>query len=505
MGRTDSSSNVPRPSSRLTPARAVRALLLGYANGVLWSIGNGLTTGTLIYYLAQELGAKGTSLSLLIAAPTLIGLLRLVTPALIGPLGGIKGTCLKSSLASYLLLAAGLPAVTLAAELPRKTMLVSIIVLICVHQLLEYVGSVALWSWLAALVPVRIRGRYFGRRQVWQLAFLIPTLLASGLFADYWKSTYKETQPERLLLGYLIPNCIGALFLLASLVPLSLMPDVPAPARRADAAARRWPVADARFRRLLWYRAWFSFFNGISQAAQNIYVYVIGIGVLPMQGMQLGMRLGQMGLSPTVGQASDRYGNRPVLELSQALVAVGPLFYCLASREQPWWIAGAWVVWTAYAGLNICLTNIMLKLSPPMDNAGYIASFEALGGLAYGLSTIAGGVALDALRDRGFHLTLGRLHDRSFRRAVSDRRRDASLGRVLVGARRRAGGQAVARDSGARKSSPGLIGRDASRGAPSPGCDQCFASVPCSRPAPAKAKGAMLPRPNCSLPRTAYC
>ncbi|HVU86354.1 MAG TPA: MFS transporter [Pirellulales bacterium] len=391
---------------RIRGALRRRALTLGYVNGVLWSVGNGLTTGTLVYYLAQELGAKGTALGVLIAAPSLIGLLRLATPALIGPLGGIKATCLKASLASYLLLAIGLPGVTLAPGIQRSTALAGLLTLICVHQLLEYVGSVALWSWLSALVPVRIRGRYFGRRQVWQLLFLMPALFLSGRFTDDWKQTYKESQPERLLLGYIIPNCVGAGLLLASLVPLVMMPDVPAPRRRAS-MTRRWPVGDLAFRRLLVYRAWFSFFNGISQAAQNIYVYVLGIGVLPMQMMQLGMRGGQMALSPLAGRASDRFGNRPVLELSQALVALGLLFYFLASPEHPWWITGAWVFWSAYVGLNICLTNIMLKLAPSQDNAGYIASFEALGGVAYGLSTLAGGYLFDRLRDAHFHTSLG--------------------------------------------------------------------------------------------------
>ncbi len=384
-----------------------RALLLGYANGVLWSVGNGLTTGTLIYYSAQELGAKGTALGVLVAAPTLVGLLRLVMPALIGPLGGIKATCLKASLASYLLLAIGLPGVTLVQVVPRATALAGMLVLICVHQLLEYIGSVALWSWLSALVPQSIRGRYFGRRQVWQLAFLIPALFVSGRFTDDWKRAYKETQPERMLLGYVIPNCVGAAFLLASLVPLALMPDVAAPKRPIrDDVVKRSPLADPGFRRLLVYRCWFSFFNGITQAAQNVYVYVLGIGVLPMQLMQLGMRGGQMALSPTIGRSSDRVGNRPILELSQALGAIGPLFYFLATPEHPWWVAGAWVAWSAYAGLNICLTNIMLKLAPPQSNASYIASFEALGGVAYGLSTLAGGVLLDRLRDAHFHVAL---------------------------------------------------------------------------------------------------
>ena len=174
--RQNSASHSPR----MTLAVRRRALRLGYINGTLWSIGNGLTTGTLIYYLAQELGAKGTALGVLIAAPTLIGVLRLATPALIGPLGGLKRTCLKASLVSYLLLAIGLPTLTLSTYFERSAVLTAIIALICIHQLLEYVGSVALWSWLSGIVPGPIRGRYFARRQIWQLAFLIPVLFASG-------------------------------------------------------------------------------------------------------------------------------------------------------------------------------------------------------------------------------------------------------------------------------------------------------------------------------------
>ncbi len=409
MAQGRSSSSRSRGSPGLAKPARRRALWLAQLQGALWSAGNGLTTGTLIFYLAQELGAKGTSVSLLIAAPSLVGLLRLVTPALVGRLGGIKRTCLKSLSVSYLLLAVGLPAVTLASPALRTKALAVMIALICVHQLLEYIGNVALWSWLGALAPARIRGRYLGRRQMWQLMLLIPALLASGLFTDYWKRTYRDTQPERVLLGYVIPNSIGTGFLLASLLPLLLMPDVPhtTATRRGGAARGRWPIHDARFLRYLVYRCWFSFFNGITQAALNIYVFVLEIGVLPMQMMQLGMRAGQLALSPTVGRVADKIGNRPVLELSQLIVALGPLFYFLASREHPWWIIGAWVVWIAYAGMNVCLPNLMLKLAPPHDNAGYISSCEALAGVMYGLSAIAGGVAFDYLRDTKFHLLLG--------------------------------------------------------------------------------------------------
>jgi len=150
------------------------------------------------------------------------------------------------------------------------------------------------------------------------------------------------------------------------------------------------------------------FFNGIGQAAFNIYPKgVLQFGVLPMQLMPIGMRSGQLAASPLVGRASDRVGNRPVLIASQALVALGPLFYWAATPLARWWIIGAWVVYIAYAGTNICLPNLMLKLAPPADNAPYIAMAETISGLAYGVSVIAGGLLFDALAQRGWTLAIG--------------------------------------------------------------------------------------------------
>jgi hypothetical protein len=121
----------------MSAARAVRrdaasrrrALRLGYLNGMLWSIGNGLTTGTLVTYLAIDLGARGLGLSLLLAAPTWIGLLRILTPLLIERFGTAKRATLVFSLISYLLIW-GLPAAGAMESAPRSPRLALLIGLV---------------------------------------------------------------------------------------------------------------------------------------------------------------------------------------------------------------------------------------------------------------------------------------------------------------------------------------------------------------------------------------
>jgi MFS family permease len=130
----------------------------------------------------------------------------------------------------------------------------------------------------------------------------------------------------------------------------------------------------------------------------------LGVSLLLSLGLQTGMKLGQLGISPRVGAMADRLGNRPVMIVSQLLVAAGLLFYAAATPEHWAWFAGAWVLWIAYAGMNVCLPNLLLKLSPERSNTPYIATFYAVTGLCYAANTIVGGWLVDQYRTWQFSL-----------------------------------------------------------------------------------------------------
>ena len=392
-----------------------RAIRLSYVNAAFWSIGNGLTSSTLLYYLALDLGASGVSLSLILALPALVGLLRLSTPYLVRWCGSAKPVCVGMSVLSYLLLWIWVAQVPAPGKHGEHDLLTLLIAVVCVHQLLEYIAHAALYAWLADLVPVRIRGRFFGRRNMWQLATLIPTSLLGGYFAQWWSQTHIEADAQTRLLAYTIPIAIGAVMLLGSVVPLLLMPATkvghqePNSSRSPqNSGSRFWqltirPFTDPRFVPLLIYRGWFSLSNGITQAAQNIYPRsVLSLGVGDMAVMRTVMQLGQLGLSPIVGRWADRFGNRPVLQASQAIVAVSLLFFLFASDTSPalrWLILGGFVLWSAYAGINVCFYNLMLKLPPKgEERSPYVSAHEATGSITYAVSTVAGGYALDLLR-----------------------------------------------------------------------------------------------------------
>lgn len=389
----------PTASRRLAIWQRRHARRLAQWNAAIWALGNGLVTSTLIIYLAIELGATRTGLAvgLIRATPQLIGVLRLAAPALVGRLAGRKPFCIGAYLLSGLVLLA-LPWGAAPGRLASADASMALLVILWgTYHLLEHLGTVALWSWLADLVPERIRGRFLGRRDRWLLTGQIVGMAASGLFTYAWTQHYRG-EPHRAWIGYAISAAVGAGVLMMAVVPLAGVPAIVAgraPTLRSALLQIIIPLKDRRFLRLVAFGAWLAVANSLSVPAQDIYVRrVLEIHLLAILGLQTFLRGGQWGVSPWLGRLADRLGNRPVMAGSLLIVATGPLFYALATPQQPWWIGGAWVVWIAFAGLNVCLPNLLLKLSPVRNNIPYIAVYYAISGLAFaGGNTLSGALA----------------------------------------------------------------------------------------------------------------
>jgi MFS family permease len=272
---------------------------------------------------------------------------------------------------------------------------------------LEYIGTVLLWSWLGDICPTDIRGRFIGNRERYMLIARIAGMLAAGGFAWIWNEI---SSSKTSWISYAIPASLAAALMLTAILPLIRMPD---PARRpgrtsTSLAPMFAPLRDARLLWLLGFGAWFSLANGLTQSAQYLFpIVVFSLPLLVRNVYTSGMRLGQAALAPSIGAYADAFGNRRVLIVSQLIVAMGPLFFVLAARlpatdyehapllswmPLPWWIlAGAWITWIAYVGLNVGLPNLMLKLAGGGDKASYVAWYFAVTGVVYGISTIAGG------------------------------------------------------------------------------------------------------------------
>ena len=372
----------------------------------------------------------GLGIGLIVAAPQLAGLLRLGAPSLIGRLWDRKRFCLTAYLLSAMALLA-LPWAASPGRLPSPAMsLAALVALWCVYQVLEYLGTVALWSWFADLAPAAIRGRFLGRRERWMAAGQAVGMVLAAGFLWTWHDLWPQ---EPQWTGYAVAACAGACAMIAALAPLALIPRaVVSPAARGGVplSALLAPLADRRFLWLLAFGCWLSFCHGAIETPMNVFPYrALGLGVWVMLWLKTGLRLGQMAIAPRVGRWIDRWGNRPAMAVSLAVVAQASLFYFLATPQRPWWIAGAWALWVAWVGLNIGQPNLMLKLSPGRANTSYIAVWFTATGLCYAASTVTGRDALRPIRrvhvHRARRLPLGLLP-----RRVLVRLGDAMSGRA---------------------------------------------------------------------------
>ncbi len=409
-----------RHAQRPTVFELRRARRMAYLNGAIWSFGNGLVSTMLVIYLAMDLGVEvvGLGVGLIIAAPQIVGLLRMSAPTLIGRLGDRKSFCLATFALAGLVLTT-LPAAV--AVLPtQRASLYALVAVWCVFHLLQYLGTVALWSWLADLAPLPIRGRFIGRRERSMVAAQAAAMILTAIFS-YYAGRDQLDWPKWLC--YTLPTILGAFFMLAAIIPLALMPRVGPPQARAPLAAclparsrtaprtpadkpplaLLAPFLDRRFLGLMLFGCWFSFFNGVTQSAHFVYGdKVLLVSLSAMLTLRTVTRVGQFTLSPICGRLADRLGDVAVLAPCLFLVAQGPLFYLLATPAHPWLIDCAWIVWIAYAGVNVALPNLMLRLSPRKTNASYIAAYYALTGLFYAGSTIVGGCLVDMPRSQIF-------------------------------------------------------------------------------------------------------
>lgn len=397
-------SNTSARKLGLTTAERRHSIVLSYLNGGLWGAGSGLASVTLVTYLAREFGALGWAVSLLLAAPAMVGLLRLLTPLWLEKVGSRRRFCIWMFLSSAVVLFA-LPIISAPHVLPLPAESIAALSTTWVgYHVLEYMGAVALWSWFGDLAPARIRGRFVARRQAWVNVGKISGTLVAAVGTYVWMNHCDDTgQLDQKWKAYAACSLAGAVFYAAAVWPLQFMRDLPLRYRdelRFDSLRRQLlgPWADRKFRKLLRFGLWFSLSNGLIQTAQFMFLAdELKLSFVEKKGLDSGSRGIQSMIMPYVGSWVDRHGNVRVLTISQTLIAFAPLFFLLATPDARWWVLGAYLLWLGYAGENVTQPNLMLSLSPSGETPAYASAWFAWTQLAYSLSVLGGGLLFDWL------------------------------------------------------------------------------------------------------------
>ncbi|MCY7321963.1 MAG: MFS transporter, partial [Phormidesmis sp. CAN_BIN36] len=281
------------------------------------------------------------------------------------------------------------------------------LLIVCVTYALGALGSAAWLSWLAALVPQQLRGRYFGiRNSAASLTCLISVPIAGVIVSTYPRGTIE---------GYGFVLLLG---IIAGLVSLSYqwwMVDVDPrnQERFAEATSQELAIAptqpsriqsiiaspilqDGNFLRFLVYFGVWTFAVNLSAPFFNLYMLdnlsIDVAWVTAYNSLTAGANLVMMLFW---GRLADRFGNRAVLLLVGILVAVTPLFWLAtgANTLSVWlWLPLLHIVGGGtWAAIDLCNNNIQLGIASVKHQAAYFAVAAAIAGVSGALGTTAGG------------------------------------------------------------------------------------------------------------------
>ncbi len=360
---------------------------------------NAITVG-----FAFLLGAQDRELGLLAALPVFGNLLQYVSAALSRRIGARKPiVTVAATLSRVLWLGIGLLPFLLERSLALKVFLV---LWFFTNGLISLSGN--LWvSWMADLVPPRIRGSYFSRRtRATTFVLVVTPLLLSyvlsrwfGLVpqADLADAAVRALQAKGFALAFgasAVFGVICCILLVKQPEPLR-EPHGPAPAGWFLA-----PVLDKTFWPFLAFNAVFWAANGLSSPFWTPfqlktlglpYEYVNGWFVI-VQGtcMVVSLKLW--------GRISDRFGNRPVIALALCLISSHPWYYIFATGGRSWLIffdaASSGLAW---AGYNLAVFNLVLALAPREKRELYWATQAVVIGVSQATFSVLAGSYVSSL------------------------------------------------------------------------------------------------------------
>ncbi len=367
---------------------SLRLIVVAWLFGSAWM---NLGSGAAFTRYAKLLNVTPFGFGLLAAIPFLAAAVQLPTSLYLERYGGRKALFVWTCTAHRFLwvVMGGLPWL-----LPERWQWPGLVILMFVSAVLANIASPAWMSWMADVIPARIRGRFNARRiQFGQSVGLVLSLLA-GMALDWPDETQKR----------LLRDVISALFAAAGvlgMVDILLFLRVPDPKPLHHhptltlAELVRQPLRNPAFRIFLGYSALMTFATGF--VGQFVWLYVFDeVGMSNTRANLLLITvptLVSMAVYPFWGRIVDRFGSKPALLLAGIIVINGANTWILVTRTS--WIPGYIAVLTAvlaWPGMELAGFNLLLRLADSGNRARASSAAVAINSMAVAIAGTASGL-----------------------------------------------------------------------------------------------------------------
>ena len=285
-----------------------------------------------------------------------------------------------------------------------KELIYLTLALVIISNILAAMGSASWMSWLAALVPAKLRGRYYSVRSiVSNVTGLLCLPITSFIIANWQGGSIS---------GYGLVLSIGILAGVVSLTCQHFMIDINPqkyqPTGQGDYQTEHQqtnlfnnliaPFQDRNLIIFLIYVALWGFAINLSTPFFNLYMLEnLNVDITWVTLFNSLSSGANMLMLLVWGRLSDRLGNRPLLIFVGIAIAISPLFWLLTGisqvQEQLWlyliifhlFLGGTW------AAIDLGSNNIQIGIAPMEHHATFFAIVAAIAGISSALGATLGG------------------------------------------------------------------------------------------------------------------
>jgi MFS family permease len=354
---------------------------------------------------ALYLGMDEFMLGVVASMPFMVTIFQLPASYIIGKTGKRKQiSCGAAAIARSIWIP--ILAVSFLPSLWANEKLFIILGMIFISYAFVSISYVSWLSWLSELVPEEMRGRFFGTRNMLCGAAGMIAMVVFGRLLDNLNGHVLRGLP----LGFGIIFISAVFFGMVSLRFLNRISEPQQSGRFNHTVTLRslviLPFKENNFRRFLIYAIAWGFSVNFASPFFTLYFlrdlrfsysFIAILGMISALADLLAMQLW--------GRISDRVKNKVVIQASSWVAAFLPLAWVSARPEGAVIPIALHIMGGAFwAGINLCTSNILLRISPQKERPSFIAIYSIMAGLGSAIGPILSGFTLSFLNEFGLSL-----------------------------------------------------------------------------------------------------
>ena len=365
----------------LTKKQVNKALKNSIKDGSAYSAMDGITS-TYSTPFALALGASNAEIGILSSVPNLFITLSQPFTGKYIEKRSRKAVCQNLSLIQRLI---WLPILLIPLFFLKEGVWLFIVLLTLSHFILSFANT-AWSSWMGKLVPERVRGSYFGKRNTIQSVFSFFTALLAGWILGLTKS----------LLGFSIIFFLAFIFGLISYFYLTKIPET---SYKLENKKRSLNILKfikefkkySNFYPFTIHMSLLSFAVNIASPFFTVYMLnIMGIGYEWYAIVVATEVLVRIFMQRYWGKLSDKFGDKNIMALCNVLIVFYPFFWLFVSNVLQLILISIFAG-IAWSGFDLTTFNYLLDITPPDRRPSYIANYKMVVGISLFLGPLIGG------------------------------------------------------------------------------------------------------------------